>query len=83
MGLLLLPFTSEELSTGNCTKPVQKDIRQLDSERLWAITLQPHLENCTGHVDYLSMTGSDEASTRWANILTKTLNPKCRQLRSK
>ena len=37
LGLLLLLFTSEELSTGNCTKPVRKDIKQLDAERLWAI----------------------------------------------
>ena len=36
-GLLLLLFTSDELSCGNCTKPMRKDINQLDSERLWAI----------------------------------------------
>ena len=35
--LLLLLFSTEELSQGNCTKPVRKDILQLDSERLWGI----------------------------------------------
>ena len=37
IGLLQLLFTTEELSRGNCTKPVRGDIQQLDSERLWAI----------------------------------------------
>ena len=36
-GLLLLLFTSDDLSSGNCTKPMRKDIHQLDIERLWAI----------------------------------------------
>ena len=33
VGLLLLLFSSDELRQGNCTKPVRKDIKQLDSER--------------------------------------------------
>ena len=37
VSLLQLLFTTEELSKGNCTKPVREDILQLDSERLWAI----------------------------------------------
>ena len=37
LGLLLLLFTTEELSQGNCTKQVRHDIKQLDSERLWTI----------------------------------------------
>ena len=35
--LLTLLFTHDELSHGNCTKPVRDDITQLDTERLWAI----------------------------------------------
>ena len=37
LALLLILFTQEELSQGNCTKPMRADIQQLDSERLWAI----------------------------------------------
>jgi hypothetical protein len=37
LALLQLLFTNVELASGNCTKPVQEDIKQLDIERLWAI----------------------------------------------
>lgn len=37
VGLLLLLFTSDQLKRGNCTKPVRKDIDQLDPDRVWAI----------------------------------------------
>ena len=32
--LLLLLFSIQELSKGNCTRPMRGDIEQLDSERL-------------------------------------------------
>ena len=35
--LLSLLFSTTELAHGNCTKPVRGDIKQLNSERLWAI----------------------------------------------
>lgn len=41
-GLLQLLFTSQELATGNCTRPMRADIQQLDSERLWAIKCNTH-----------------------------------------
>ena len=37
IALLHLLFSNSELARGNCTKPVREDIRQLDTERLWAI----------------------------------------------
>ena len=37
LALLLLLFSNEEISTGNCSKPMRQDISQLDPERLWAI----------------------------------------------
>ena len=39
--LLLLLFTHSELASGNCTRPVREDIKQLNSERLWAIKCKP------------------------------------------
>ena len=62
--LLLLLFTHSELASGNCTRPVHEDIKQLDSERLWAIKCNPppktvhvvlaiSLAVCLGHIDYL------------------------------
>jgi hypothetical protein len=63
VALLLLLFTPDQLKHGNCTKPVRKDIDQLDPDRVWAIRWDP--------------------APRWAALLTKTLNAKCRQLRNK
>ena len=37
VGLLMLLYTPDKLSSGNCTKPIRNDIMQLDSNRLWAI----------------------------------------------
>lgn len=52
--LLYLLFSSEELSRGNCTKPVRSDIIQLDSERLWAIKCNKW--NCCGETSHLTYT---------------------------
>ena len=57
LGLLLLLFTANKLRQGNCTKPVRKDVQELDSKRLWAIS-KMLIRSCfdyyfTGHVDYL------------------------------
>ena len=35
--LLLLLFSTDEIAHGNCTQPIRGDIKQLDSEKLWAI----------------------------------------------
>ena len=43
--LLLLLLTATELSHGNYTKPVRGDIKQLDSERLWAIKCKKMFSN--------------------------------------
>jgi hypothetical protein len=79
-GLLQLLFTPDELSKGNCTKPIRDDINELNGERLWAI-------KC--HVDFLyplELEGEDRekgASRRWKQLLQKSLNPICRHLRQK
>ena len=56
---LALLLTQEELSQGNCTKPMRSDIQQLDSERLWAIKCKDVLTSfqfIAGHIilSYLS-----------------------------
>ena len=50
IALLLLLFTETELSHGNCTKPVLGDIKQLDSERLWAIKCKKIFSRETSHL---------------------------------
>ena len=35
--LLSFLFTQDELSKGNCSKPMRFDIEQLNAERLWPI----------------------------------------------
>ena len=60
--LLQLLFSSQELATGNCTKPTRPDINELDSERLWAIKCKYNPYNfsvrfnhllLSGHIDYV------------------------------
>ena len=40
-GLLQLLFSPDELSKGNCTKPIRDVIGELDGERLWAKCYNP------------------------------------------
>lgn len=62
-GLLLLLFSLDELASGNCTKPIRDDIKQLDGNRLWAIKCKclvlsvPNLHShfsriLIGHIDF-------------------------------
>lgn len=65
LALLLQLFTTEELGRGNCTKPVRKDVYQLDTERLWAIKCRmclpmhacpfysPYTCTSAGHIDFI------------------------------